>query len=105
MFKAQIEAGAKLLDEKFGPAWLRKQDLKKLDVGHACNCVVGQTYNTENNLEYWNMLEVLFPGENVIQQSYDHGFSVSGCDDKDLAQLTQEWKQFITDRRAQNATV
>lgn len=40
VFRHQIEAGAKLLDEKV-PGWVDMIDLEELDISDTCNCVVG----------------------------------------------------------------
>lgn len=99
-FKKQIETGAALLDVKI-PNWVAKQDLEMLDISHACLCVVGQSCGMRSSQDYWDRMMEWFPSQDQFQAGYDHGFSVEGCSDEDLAQLTDEWKAYITERMEQ----
>jgi hypothetical protein len=105
MFKDQIEAGAKLLDEKLGQGWEDRLDLEKLDLGDDCNCIVGQLYGN-----FWKDAPRLFPeGSNVIKASISHGFNTDpvydpDADDGILHALTLEWKAYIQERRSHVST-
>jgi len=105
MFKDQIEAGAKLLDEK-KPDWVDLMDLEELDLESTCNCVVGQSCPDKL---YVKALESLFDmesddwGDNIIQKSREYGFSVE--DWKKYPDLTEEWKAYIEERRSQKTTI
>ena len=114
MFKDEIIAGANLLDEKL-PEWEGRQDLEKLDLASPCNCVLGQS---EDERDYWTTLRKLCPNAQseveIDKFSASHGFYINDFDEafvmseqevKTYNQLTQEWKQFITERRKQNVTV
>ncbi len=99
MFKEQIEVGAKLLDEKLGPVWLERQNLEILDLGHACNCIIGQVYECKSGNDYCISLDTFFPDQDIFLASYDHGFSTP---DDDFEELTEEWKDYIEERREQS---
>lgn len=39
-----VARGAEFLDEKLGPEWHEQINLRTLDLGSTCNCVVGQLF-------------------------------------------------------------
>ena len=97
MFKDQIEAGAKLLDEKL-PGWVEKQNLEELDLSNPYNCVVGQACPDQGYTS--TICELLLPDEKLdtFDQTVNHGFATSHPET--YPQLTKEWKAYITDRRS-----
>ncbi len=98
MFKDQIEAGAKLLEDKIGPVWLERQDLEKLDLSDTCNCIVGQACPDKSYL--WALMDLLEDRtDEVIDTSIAYGFATE--DGRNYPELTQEWKHLITERREQ----
>ena len=99
MFEAQIQAGAKLLEEKVGPDWFKKIDLQRLEMFNCYNCVLGQIFG-----EYWDGLTELEDVEEGVYvsavSSIDFaracGFSTMERDGLCFDQLTQEWMDFIS---------
>lgn len=100
-FKKQIEAGAKLLDKKIGPAWIEIIDLDRLDLSDSCNCVVGQACPDKGYVE--SLIDLF--GEDSEEDGEDHLFNKSdshGFATENYAEypdLTLEWKAYIQERR------
>lgn len=94
MFEAQIQAGAKLLDEKVGPDWFKKIDLQHFHMHDCFYCVLGQLFG-----HYIDGLEKIWHLENAISYDYklprEHGFSTVEFDENEYDHLTQEWMAYI----------
>jgi hypothetical protein len=95
-----VKRGAELLDEKFGgPEWDEKIDLRKLDLGSTCNCVVGQLAagrGVRKHSRYTVGLDRL-----AIRYPHRYGFTVAGRQRFD--RLTTSWKALIRQRRKERA--
>jgi len=92
-------AGAAFLDRRLGPGWERLIDLERLDIGSACNCVLGQlSWHGKSS----------YPG---IRQGIEGGLSggiaadllaMLGYRSRDAARtyalLTTAWKLVLTRR-------
>ena len=81
----RVARGAALLDAK-RPGWEHEIDLRRLDLGSWCDCVVGQLFGDYSDglgalgIHYWGI---------------SHGFSSgSGM----YAGLTRAWKRLIRER-------
>ena len=94
MFERQIQAGAKLLEEKVEPDWFKKIDLQRLDMFHCTFCVLGQIFG-----DYFDGLAQLEGVQYHFEVSdnfaIDHGFTTSAVDGHEFDQLTQEWMAYI----------
>ena len=97
-FRQQIEAGAKLLDEKV-PGWVERQNLEKLDISDIDNCVVGQTFPDR---PYTEALMELFDEDDeqsALHMSLQYGFCIpSDRTYEGYSQLTEEWIEYIEGR-------
>lgn len=97
IFRKQIEAGAKLLDEK-RPEWVDLIDLSDLDLGDTCNCVIGQVFFEKT---YISALMDLFGEEDELKAndlSHDYGFATRSLQGFSYETLTQEWIEYIEGR-------
>ena len=92
MYEDRIERGASILDE-VNPGWELEIDPATLDLQNACNCVLGQLYETfYRGLDHTGL---------IIDSSIDCGFylRVYGPDLSDSYRtLTNEWITFIKKR-------
>lgn len=98
MFENQIKAGMTLLDEKV-PGWEKKIDFEELDLSETSFCIVGQVFPDRS---YYDVMEDLFGidienDDHLFKKSDSCGFATS--DFRKYPELTEEWKQFIQDRR------
>jgi hypothetical protein len=85
----RVRRGVRLLDRE-KPGWERKIDLDRLDLGHTCNCVLGQVYGNYDRALYELDGDVAERPENF------------GFDDDNLLYrtLTDRWRGFIRRRLA-----
>ena len=97
MFREQIEAGAKLLDEKV-PGWVDKIDLEELDLGDCSDCAIGQVFPDDDFSDALRDLLGIHSDE-VHNLSHQYGFCIPpGGNWGDYSQLTQEWIEYIDGR-------
>lgn len=90
MYETEIACGMALLDER-RPGWRDEIDVKTLDLGSECNCILGQ-------LDGDYLDSVLDMGLG-IGESRRYGFDISGHDRDEgaaYAALTAEWRQALT---------
>lgn len=91
-----VMRGAEFLDDAYGPEWDKEINLRYLDLGDTCQCVVGQLTRHEPGLKkherYWHGLEVL-----DITSPSRLGFVTAGR--QTFARLTESWTRLIAARR------
>jgi hypothetical protein len=93
MFEAQIAKGVAYLDRDLGLSWPERIDLSELDLSDGHYCVVGQCYGHFSNHFH--------PGDGI-----PCGFELHLCDDsRKYEQLTQEWKEKISQLTAERQPV
>ena len=94
MFEAQIQAGAKLLEEKVGPDWFKKIDLQRLDMFDCFHCVLGQIFG-----DYFDGLKILegvkYDFETSLNLPINSGFTCRYVGNDSFSLLTQEWMAYI----------
>ena len=94
MFEGEIQAGAKLLDEKVGGNWWERIDLQRLAMFNCYNCVLGQLFG-----EYFDGLahveEVADRFDVSARFAREHGFSCVEHDGKSFDVLNEEWVAFL----------
>jgi hypothetical protein len=92
---ANVERGAEFLDEKL-PGWEEKINLRTLDLGSTCKCVVGQLYKEgpRDHAAYDRGLDVLGIPDGMTARL---GFNTWGR--QTFTRLTESWKDLIRQRR------
>jgi hypothetical protein len=90
-----VQLGAELLDH-VSPGWEEEIDLDSLDLASCTRCILGQLFGIFDigDLELAECLGVV---EDELDLDF-FGFSVNGLPD-DYADLTEDWRTLITDRR------
>ncbi len=86
-YKLNIEKGIKYLDKKFGrKVWVKKIDLKKLDLSAPGVCVIGQSFK-----DYFS--EVSGSRDDSVSSTYNskYGFDVLPDQTADYDLLTYLW--------------
>lgn len=92
--ETRVARGAQLLDERL-PGWVERIDLDRLNVVNACNCVLGQQFETDGFRYGFDIgLDKLFAGDR--RNAARHGFLV---DRSEWDELTAEWRRVIRGRR------
>lgn len=96
--RARIEKGVKLLDKKVGrKKWLKKIDLKILDVSNVDVCICGQVF-TSYMEAIQNGGELGFTEEQFQKdEEISYGFSLDLDDKIDFDTLTSLWYIKIVD--------
>lgn len=106
-FQPRVDKGCKLLDERLGPEWVEKIDLKLLDLQSACACILGQTsidiVGRVGN--FYAAANVLFPDQDLLdwsdaEKAETHGFALDNS--ADYPALTECWRNTILSRRAES---
>jgi hypothetical protein len=88
------ELGAELLDH-VSPGWEEEIDLDSLDLASYPRCILGQLFGSFET-GYADLSECL----GLVYEQLDcdlFGFEISGL--ADYADLTEDWRTLITDRR------
>lgn len=92
----RVQAGAKFLD-KHKPGWWQDIDVKRLNLGSPCRCILGQLYHDFNEGIEW-LRDIDFDTDPDAL-----GFDVDEYDwpetSKSFAALTKAWKEEIQARR------
>lgn len=106
MFEAEIERGARLLDERGPLYWRELLNLDALDVSHPERCVVGQLFNDLNRSYFLNSYDAgiyYLAGPTLrtgrLWWATQHGFSTAS--DR-YATLTAEWRAYVARTRRQS---
>lgn len=107
-FQPMVDKGFKLLDERLGPEWVEKIDLRCLDLQSACACILGQTsIDIVGRVGcYHAATDALFPvGDSLPLGDQDeaeaHGF-VLFDNPLNYPALTECWRNTILSRRAES---
>lgn len=105
--KTRVARGVALLDEKL-PGWDQRIDLDALDIGNACNCILGQTWDEhpdDYDDPYFMHSAWIFGRLDQVRDA-GYGFTVDARHqsvreiDAEIADLTAEFKRVILARRA-----
>lgn len=97
----RVAAGAAFLDEH-EPGWVDLIDLGRLDLNHACNCVLGQAFADESewaNRCYDSGYDYARARFHLLRGGADLGFDTAD-DYEPYEPLAAEWKRVIAERRA-----
>lgn len=94
----RVQKGLKFLEEKHGPGWEDKIDMRKLNLERGSVCVLGQVYAGKSRDAYvtgfdWatdQFAEELEDPSEFGFDTYDEAYSV----------LTEAWKIVLQDREA-----
>ena len=94
----RVEAGAKWLDAN-RPGWVDRINLKTLNLGDPCKCVLGQEYGHFNSRPFTAAMDA--PAglgfERADLPYVDRSFEAA---QREYTGLTQAWRDYITARRA-----
>lgn len=112
---ARVAAGGTYLDVR-EPGWLHRIDLGRLDLRAPCRCVLGQlAADKHGDVDgwTWNGICGVF-GVNIWglrgRSDYDLGFNAAWPGRSEVTtfaeydELTAEWRRYIVQRRAAEAT-
>lgn len=107
-FQPMVDKGCKLLDERLGPEWVEKIDLRQLNLQSGCACILGQTslHLGGTVSSYMSGARICFPTEKhfIDQEAAEaHGFVL--LDDGaplNYPALTECWRNTILARRAES---
>lgn len=86
-----VEMGGAYMDGR-APDWLDIVDLDRLDLSRSYSCVFGQVFGPE---EFYRL-----PRERGWAYAYKHGFAHEFGETGSWELLTQAWKEYIFQRRA-----
>lgn len=102
-FQPMVDKGCKLLDERLGPEWVEKIDLRQLQLASNCDCVLGQLSIDVCGVahSYEDACIGLFR-EISDDSVVEHGFLLASDDNpRDYEPLTKCWTLAISARRAE----
>jgi len=101
-----VKRGAALMDE-YRPGWAQRISLEVFDIGACTRCILGQEFATgTQGLSHTDHIDFPCPYEVGLTvlglaeergDDYHYGFDCPGELEEDLSQL---WRQAITERRA-----
>lgn len=106
-FQPRVDKGFKLLDERLGPEWVEKIDLRTLALQSNCSCVLAQlAIDLGSQVQsFGGVVGPLF-GVSPFEGNdlaVDYGFVLpDGDNPKDYEALTKSWTRTISARRAES---